>query len=378
MSVGTRETNELNAQATQKILMSDNKAFLLIPGARLPVDEADRIVDSLSPESRQALEAIGEGAGQAVPQVFDHGCYRRAPHLVWLWKVITRRETLPHEAPWRWLALGGREQAPELWCLTPYTLKDGRITQTRPPLDDSTFMQLTFAIEPVFLKAGLRLQIWDCHWFLTRREDWALTATPAMALSGLTPDEALLEGDAALDVRQMLKEVETILTAHPINAERRAKGEPTIDGVWISGGGHEELFFPPTLIRSVAADDDAVRGWANAAGILIERLGRDQGHWPDAPHGNIIAVIEDLYAPWLAKDWDAWGKALPQVAQKLKQYREDAERFEANIILTVAFGETGAVTLAPAESGLMDRLFRRKSQLAPAAWCPDRYQEGAH
>ena len=98
MSVGTRETNELNAQATQKILMSDNKAFLLIPGARLPVDEADRIVESLSPESRQALEAIGEGAGQAVPQVFDHGCYRRAPHLVWLWKVITRRETLPHEA----------------------------------------------------------------------------------------------------------------------------------------------------------------------------------------------------------------------------------------------------------------------------------------
>lgn len=356
--------------------MSDNKAFLLIPGARLPANDAERILASLPTESRKALESIGEGAGQAVPQVFDHGCYRRAPHLVWLWKVITRRTSLPHEAPWRWLALGGREQAPELWCLTPYTLIEGRIAPNRPQLDDSTFMQLTFAIEPIFLKAGLRLQIWDCHWFLTRREDWAITATPAMALSGLPPNEALLEGDAADDVRQMLKEIETILATHPINLERRAKGLATIDGVWISGGGHEELFFPPTLIRSVATNDDAVRGWANAAGILIERLGRDEGHWPDAPHGDIIAVIEDLYAPWLTQDWDAWAQALPRVAQKLKQYREDAQRFEADTVLTVAFGETGAVTLAPAETGLMDRLFRRKSQLPPSAWCPDCYQEG--
>ncbi len=45
-------------------------------------------------------------------------------------------------------------------------------------------------------------------------------------------------------------------------------------------------------------------------------------------------------------------------------------------MLTVAFGETGAVTLASAETGLMDRLFRRKSKLAPSAWCPDCYQEG--
>ena len=352
-----------------------SKAFLLIPGARLPTSEADAILAGLSADAREALASLGDDAGQVVTQTFDLDCYRRAPHLVWLWRVITRRTSLPHEAPWRWLALGGREQAPELWCLTPYTLSDGRIASDVPPLDDAAFMQLTFAVEPVILKAGLRLQIWDCHWFLTRREDWALTTAPFMATAGMAPEDLPMTGEAADDVRRMLDEVRSILASHPVNEERRRSGQPTVDGLWISGGGHEELFFPPTLIRSVAADDDAVRGWANASGILLERLGRDVGRWPDAPQGDVIAVIEDLYRPWLARDWKAWSDALPGTARKVRDYLEDAKRFDVDEHLLIAFGEGGAATLAPAEAGLMDRLFRRKSRVSPNAWCPDRYEE---
>ena len=326
-----------------------SKAFILIPGARLPEGEAQRILSSLPEASARALSSLGEGAGQVVAQVLDAGCYRRAPHLSWLWRVITRRNSTPHEAPWRWLSLGGREQAPELWCLTPLSLENGHVLAERPELEEREFMELTFAIEPVFLKAGLRVQIWDTSWFLTRREDWAVTTAPAMALPGLMLDEAPVEGEAAEEVKGLLREVRAILA---------------------------ELFFPPTLIRSVASDDAAVRGWANAAGILIERIGRDTGRWPEAPHGDVVAVIEDLYPAWLARDWEAWARALPEVARKAASYREDAKRFEADDVLLVAFGETGAATLAPAEAGLMERLFRRKSSVEPAAWCPDRY-EGA-
>ena len=351
-----------------------SKAFILIPGARLPEGEAQRILSSLPEASARALSSLGEGAGQVVAQVLDAGCYRRAPHLSWLWRVITRRNSTPHEAPW--LSLGGREQAPELWCLTPLSLENGHVLAERPELEEREFMELTFAIEPVFLKAGLRVQIGDTSWFLTRREDWAVTTAPAMALPGLMLDEAPVEGEAAEEVKGLLREVRAILADHPVNAARRAAGRHAVDALWISGGGHEELFFPPTLIRSVASDDDAVRGWANAAGILIERIGRDTGRWPEAPHGDVVAVIEDLYPAWLARDWEAWARALPEVARKAASYREDAKRFEADDVLVVAFGETGAATLAPAEAGLMERLFRRKSSVEPAAWCPDRY-EGA-
>ena len=349
-----------------------SKAFILIPGARLPEGEAQRILSSLPEASARALSSLGEGAGQVVAQVLDAGCYRRAPHLSWLWRVITRRNSTPHEAPWRWLSLGGREQAPELWCLTPLSLENGHVLAERPELEEREFMELTFAIEPVFLKAGLRVQIWDTSWFLTRREDWAVTTAPAMALPGLMLDEAPVEGEAAEEVKGLLREVRAILADHPVNAARRAFMEEWQEYTM----NDRELFFPPTLIRSVASDDAAVRGWANAAGILIERIGRDTGRWPEAPHGDVVAVIEDLYPAWLARDWEAWARALPEVARKAASYREDAKRFEADDVLVVAFGETGAATLAPAEAGLMERLFRRKSSVEPAAWCPDRY-EGA-
>ena len=355
-----------------------SKAFILIPGARLPSDEADHILASMPEASIKALESLGEGAGLVVPQVLDSGCYRRAPHLSWLWRVITRRNCPPHEAPWRWLSLGGREQAPELWCLTPLSLDaEGRVLAQRPQLDEREFMELTFAIEPVFIKAGLRVQIWDTSWFLTRREDWALVAAPAMTLPGLTLDEAPIEGEAAGEVQALLEEVRGILASHHVNEARRAAGKAAVDALWISGGGHEELFFPPTLIRSVACEDAAVRGWANAAGILLERIGRDTGRWPEAPRGDVIAMIEDLYPAWLTRDWETWALALPEVARKAASYREDAKRFEAECVMVVAFGETGAATLAPAQSSLMDKLFRRKTSVAPRAWCPDRYEGAA-
>ena len=116
-----------------------SKAFILIPepparrrGAAHP-----------APRSRgiwhRALWSLGEGAGQVVAQVLDAGCYRRAPHLSWLWRVITRRNSTPHEAPWRWLSLGGREQAPELWCLTPLSLENGHVLAERPELEEREF-----------------------------------------------------------------------------------------------------------------------------------------------------------------------------------------------------------------------------------------------
>ena len=207
-----------------------SKAFILIPGARLPEGEAQRILSSLPEASARALSSLGEGAGQVVAQVLDAGCYRRAPHLSWLWRVITRRNSTPHEAPWRWLSLGGREQAPELWCLTPLSLENGHVLAERPELEEREFMELTFAIEPVFLKAGLRVQIWDTSWFLTRREDWAVTTAPAMALPGLMLDEAPVEGEAAEEVKGLLREVRAILADHPVNAAPQAGTPSTPSG----------------------------------------------------------------------------------------------------------------------------------------------------
>ena len=80
-------------------------------------------------------------------------------------------------------------------------------------------------------------------------------------------------------------------------------------------------------------------------------------------------MIEDLYPAWLARDWEAWARALPEVARKAASYREDAKRFEADDVLLVAFGETGAATLAPRSrphgEALPQEVLRRTRRLVP-------------
>ncbi|EJX04607.1 hypothetical protein EVA_07284, partial [gut metagenome] len=129
------------------------QALLLIPGGRLPADVASDVLARCTPEEKQALNVIAAGAGQAVEQVLDTAVYRRAPHLIWLWRVITRRPAPPQEAPWRWLALGGREQATQFWSIDPLTIEEGRVSARTPTLTFDEFMPLTLSIEPLFMKA---------------------------------------------------------------------------------------------------------------------------------------------------------------------------------------------------------------------------------
>ncbi len=347
------------------------QAFILIPGGRLPADVASDVLNRCSLEEKHALTTIGAGAGQAVEQTLDTAVYRRAPHLVWLWRVITRRPAPPQEAPWRWLALGGREQATQFWSVDPITLVDGRISKVTPELSFDEFMKLTIAVEPLFMKAGFRMQMWDNIWFGTRKEDWQVVTAPRMAMTGLTIDELPITGDEADAARQLFRAVAEVLKDHPVNIEREKAGLPRIDALWVSGGGHEQLFFPPTLIRSVASNDAAVRGWANASSILIERIGKNTGDWPEAPSGDVIAEADELYDAWLRQDWDAWRAELPAVARKVTDYREHAKRFGVDTTLVIAFGDGRSVTLAPEGKSLLKKLFGNAGGLDAKEWCSE-------
>ena len=345
------------------------QAFILIPGGRLPADIASDILAQCTTEEKRALSEIATGAGQAVEQTLDTAVYRRAPHLVWLWRVITRRPAPPQEAPWRWLALGGREQATEFWSIDPLSFEQGHIADTTPTLTFDEFMKITISVEPLLMKAGFRLQMWDNVWFGTRKTDWQVTAAPRMALTGLAPEALPIIGEEADAARRLIDDIAAVLRDHPVNAEREKNGLPRIDMLWISGGGHEQLFFPPTLIRSVASDDAAVRGWANASGILQERIGKNTGDWPTAPSGDVIAVVEELYNAWLCRDWNRWRAALPTVASKVRDYREHARRFGVDSTMVIAFGDGRSVTLAPESKSLLKKLFGVAGALEPDAWC---------
>lgn len=99
-----------------------------------------------------------------------------------------------------------------------------------------------------------------------------------------------------------------------------AMGSPA-QTVWLCGGGGAfDYVYPPTKIRSVLTDNEAVKGWALAAGILLQRIGHVTGaeSWlEDAPQGECIALIENLYEPWLKQDWQIWEARIPEVCERI-------------------------------------------------------------
>lgn len=341
-------------------------ACLLIPGARLPESVANDVLSGLSDNEREALLRIQADNGEGVTQVLDTGPYRRAPHRVWLWKVLTREVTYPREAPWEWLSLGAREQAPETWCLSALSLDEsGTVTGSVIP-DDETFFAATMAISPVLNRAGFRLQLWDNRWFVTCADNLDVVATPLSALYGRNL-ESTLTGSKADDTRALLDALKEALGG-------KVAG---IDAFWLWGGGRHCRFNPPTLIRSVLCEDAVIRGWANSAGILNTYLLRENALWPDdtAP-GDVIAVLSGLYDPWLRGDWKRWAAALPGIADRLEVLRAQAAQREDTTALTVLFGETGSITLTPAKTTLLGRFFGSKKATL-GDWVSDHYRRAA-
>ncbi len=340
-------------------MRSMSKAFLLIPGARLPKGNPECEALLAREDIRDTLSRVTPAGVSAVTQCLDLGPYRRAPHRIWLWKVLTRERSYPREAPWAWLAMGAREQTPELWALSALRLDAAGRVQGVVSLGDEDFLTLTMALSPVLARAGFRLQMWDNHWFVTRPTNWDLVSTPADVLVGKSIDCAMV-GEAAPKTKALL---EALLSA----AAQHGAAVKGIGTFWLWGGGRHCRFNPPTQIRAVASNEPIILGWANASGILNTFLSAEDVGWSaqTAP-GDVIATISTLYEPWLREDWQRWAALLPQTIEAIERYRAAALARPDTDLALVLFGETGSATLmGQAESGgLLSRLLKRK---APAA-----------
>ena len=93
------------------------------------------------------------------------------------------------------------------------------------------------------------------------------------------------------------------------------------------------------------------------------------------PPGDVVAVVDDLYAPWLAGDLAAWRRALPAVVQKLEALRAGLSALKVDEDALVLFGTAGAATLMPQARSFFDRLRRTKNAIAPETWLADPYEE---
>lgn len=320
---------------------------LLLPGALLPAPVASEV---LRHAQTPVLAELLRGAQAPVrAQLAPTETLANAAHLAWLWRVIGHRDGVPITAPYAWHALGGPTLATEMWRVRPchFALaRDHMLLESLAgdPPSQAELDARAPALRAAAREAGFQLQEVDGQWFLARKTDWPLKVRPWESQLGATvgPDSA--QGEAQLAWRKLLNEVQMAWFAAGLHSEREEAERRSFNGVWIEGGGRLE-HLPPSNFRAVLANDETARGWALAAGISAERVRRLQNHWPEAPKGDLLAVIDDLAEAHRSEDWGAWLAALPAVEARIRCLVDAARQRELRSVVLVATGREWVSTV---------------------------------
>ncbi len=137
-------------------------------------------------------------------------------------------------------------------------------------------------------------------------------------------------------------EIQMVLHEHPVNEAREARGEPSVNGVWLWGAGS-----PPARAEvpwhSVSADDPLARGLARSAGVRARPLPASAEALLElSPEdGRHLILLDALRAPALLGDV----QALERRASALE------ELWFAPLLAALRGGRVGMVSVHVPEAG---------------------------
>lgn len=346
-----------------------SQAYFLIPGLLLP-HEAQSVITPSSLAAASTLTAAVKG--DFTRQTLVSGPLACSVHLAWTWRVLTRRPLPFSSAPFAWLIDDGPDLTSEIWSLHVFHREpDGRVVAA--DLSEETVEAVCQTLRRPLSERGFTLQRWDKIFYLTRQTGWGVMTPewPVIRAARAQADDVapLPEADEVIaqEARTDLHDLTNLLRRADI---RDVQGRQLTE-LAITGGGCQQRFNPPTKIRSVLADDATIRSWAQESGILNHRTGRvdHAEQWPeDAPAGDLIAVLDFLYEPWLKNDWTEWMNRLPAVVSSFQALAPAARRKQCDTAVLVACGVTDTVTVATATStgGLLARL--RQKAVPASQW----------
>lgn len=351
------------------------QVYFLIPGLILPASAKAL----LSEEALKAAALLTESVtGDVLRQTLVTGPESGSVHLAWAWKVITRRALPFSTAPFSWLIDDGPDLTCEIWSLT-FGSRTASGSIKKASLNDDCVDTLSNILYKPLQQAGFTLQRWDTVFYLTRKTGWGVIAPewPLIEAGLHRPNSLIMAPNSSVTaLNQAIADLDT-LTTYLRQAQLHDTQGNYLDTLAITGGGCQQRFFPPTLLRSVLSDDPAIRSWAQESGILNHRTAKASGtvSWPtDAPAGECLAVISELYEPWLYQDWALWSSKLPNVVHQIRSLAQAAASKGCDSALLVGCSTQQTVSIAikipRTHSGAISLLerFQRKRKLSPEAW----------
>lgn len=239
----------------------------------------------------------------------------------WLCRAfgVARQRDWP-VAPLALLADGGNPGAAYWLRADPVHLRLGRdhlaLADSRTfSLAQPAATALADALNRHFADAGLMFDpLRPARWYLRLATEPAIATTPLARVAGRNVQPYLPDGADAARWHRVITESQMLLHAHPVNAEREARGEPAINSIWPWGGGT----LPATGARPcdrIWSDDPLAIGLARAAGIPAAPLPAAAGTWIAAATGRErhLVVLPQLEAAAQYGDPPGWQHAVREL-----------------------------------------------------------------
>lgn len=138
---------------------------------------------------------------------------------------------------------------------------------------------LANALGEVFTARGCRLEPrTGARWYLRAPRPLAASTTPLSGSDVRELREQMPSGPDGAWLRALLTEVQLVLHDSPVNAARRARGQPPVNSLWFWGGGSvsEVAQGAPDCVWS---DDPLATGLAIAGRIAHQPTPASAAHW---------------------------------------------------------------------------------------------------
>ena len=170
--------------------------------------------------------------------------------------------------------------------------------------------QIVHALNTEFADIGRFHAANATRWYLRLNEAVDHQAPPLSAVAGRRVDGEL--NDSPLPLTRWLNEVQMFLHGHPVNTQREAAGQPSINSLWLWGGGA----LPAGIEQKfsvVFSDDPLATGLACAAGIPAHGRPANLSSMLAQAGASPLVILDQLLASSAHEDGDGWRNTLDRL-----------------------------------------------------------------
>jgi hypothetical protein len=137
------------------------------------------------------------------------------------------------------------------------------------------------------------------RWYIRVAEDPLIHTTPLSQALGKSIDPLMPQGPGAMNWRKLMNEAQMLLFSHPANQARESRGLPTVNSLWLWGGGTLPEAFAATGKIEFYGQDFTARAVAKFSGNAVHAL---PDGWAAEIKGNALCLFDQLNRCWQRND----------------------------------------------------------------------------